>query len=331
LTDVRGYGKQYKEWLEDTDKGSIKSQLRKIIDEKKLVSKDYGDFINRLHEAGIETTVGSSRKYGRVTKYRFSSDTGENRWHRGYSLGADYTDRKIEERINRSIVKKAARATAAAERRARKTAEKAAMTKGERVLDKQSLKISHMIDTSTDTRTADTHGLDKWKDKQNAMLMQKLNDDLRAEYGIDYTGIKGKLHELEAELNRTNRLIKENNQSLENARRLLEACGIYLQTYKTNDRYEHSTNQECYYQEHSSELHAYDQAVEFLLLAGLELEKLRDGGEKVVDGIQRKIEYKATENKLSVTHSLAISKQIEKLKKIEEELDTYLSVEKMHI
>lgn len=58
----------------------------------------FEDYINRLKAQNIIIETGNSKKYGTVTKYRFSV---EQRFHRGYSLGSFYTDDNIKKRISR--------------------------------------------------------------------------------------------------------------------------------------------------------------------------------------------------------------------------------------
>lgn len=55
----------------------------------------FEDYINRLKAQNIIIETGNSKKYGTVTKYRFSV---EQRFHRGYSLGSFYTDDNIKKK-----------------------------------------------------------------------------------------------------------------------------------------------------------------------------------------------------------------------------------------
>ena len=57
----------------------------------------FEDYINRLKAQNIIIETGNSKKYGTVTKYRFSV---EQRFHRGYSLGSFYTDDNIKMRTS---------------------------------------------------------------------------------------------------------------------------------------------------------------------------------------------------------------------------------------
>ena len=79
----RSKGKNYREWFEDKSNpsGSKKTQLRKLMDKTIMEAVSFEDFINRLKAQNIIIVTGNSKKYGTVTKYRF---TDEQRFHRGY-------------------------------------------------------------------------------------------------------------------------------------------------------------------------------------------------------------------------------------------------------
>jgi hypothetical protein len=103
-----------------------------------------------------------------------------------------------------------------------------------------------MIDTSD--MSTDNYALIRWRNKQNALLAEKMKKTLRDKYGTDYTKIRSKINSLEAENNRKAASIKKNKDAITNIRTLIENCQIYMDTFKTNDRFEKSTEQERYYQ-----------------------------------------------------------------------------------
>ena len=72
----------------------IQCELKELL----MEAVSFEDYINRLKAQNIIIETGNSKKYGTVTKYRFSV---EQRFHRGYSLGSFYTDDNIKKRISR--------------------------------------------------------------------------------------------------------------------------------------------------------------------------------------------------------------------------------------
>ena len=89
----------------------------------------FEDYINRLKAQNIIIETGNSKKYGTVTKYRFSV---EQRFHRGYSLGSFYTDDNIKKRISRRQDYLKTQKKKAEERKEKRKAAYDAMSPGEK-------------------------------------------------------------------------------------------------------------------------------------------------------------------------------------------------------
>ena len=255
----KGRGKHYKEWLDDIQNpnGSKKQQLRTLIDSQIKVASDFDDFLERMKAAGTDIAFGNSKKYGRVTKYRLPNAADKDKWHRGYNLGAGYSDEMIAKRIANRIHAQEVREAKRLERIEKRKAEHAAMTKADKAVDHTKLKIDRMIDTSTDNVTASNYNLEKWKNIQNAKRAEVIKKTLREKYGINYTQIKSKINSLEAENNRMSATIKSNKESIEDIRNLIECCQVYMQTFEINKKFENSKDQDRYYRRHDSELNAY--------------------------------------------------------------------------
>ena len=323
----KGRGKHYKEWLEDikNPNGSKKSQLKNLIDEQIKLSKDFDDFISHMKDAGAEIAYGNSKKYGRVTKYRLPNATEKDRWNRGYNLGQGYSDDMIAKRIARRLQILEERETLRLERAEKRKAEKAAMTKADKAIDRTKLKINHMIDTSDTEISSSNIKLQQWKNIQDARLAEKLKSDLHVKYGIDYTQIKAKIKELEAENNRKSADITSNNKSMVNFRAFIENSKIYMDTYKYSQNYEKSKNQERYYQEHDSELNAYAHAIEMLNRTNMDLSLLRDKttGQNFIKGMQEKLQKLEEINSIHEQDIKNNQKEISELRKIQKELDIY--------
>lgn len=89
----------------------------------------FEDYINRLKAQNIIIETGNSKKYGTVTKYRFSV---EQRFHHGYSLGSFYTDDNIKKRISRRQDYLKTQKKKAEERKKKRKAAYDAMSPGEK-------------------------------------------------------------------------------------------------------------------------------------------------------------------------------------------------------
>jgi len=321
----KGKAKAYKEWYEDLEnpKGSKKKQLRDLIDSKIKAASDFDDFLEKMKEAGAGIDFGNSKKYGRVTKYRLPDATDKDKWHRGYNLGQGYSDEMIAKRIANRIRNQETREAKRLERAEKRKAEKAAMSKADRAIDKTKLKIRHMSDAK-DISAAE-YGLTKWRNKQNAMLAEKIKEKLRDKYGIDYTQIKAKLSSLEAENNRLNMSIKKNKQSIERIREMIENCKIYSETFKINQKYEKSTDQERYYERHDAELNAYTAATLFLNTTDVKKSILEDK-DRCQGYIERMQQELSKLEELTEIYEQDIKKNeknINELRRLQKEMDKY--------
>lgn len=321
----RKKGKHYKQWLEDIEnpKGSAKQQLCSLIDEKIATSKDYDDFLEQMKAAGVEISFGNSKKYGRVTKYKLPDSDDKSKWHRGYRLGAGYSDEIIAKRISRRIDFEEAQE---AKRKQRAEARKAAydaMSRGEKAVDRTKLKIKSMVDTSSIETSSASYGRNKWYAKQDAMRAEKIKAELRDTYGIDHTQIKGRINQLSADNNRYRSDISMQQKSAETLRLLIENCQLYLNTYTVNIRFQKSKNQEQYYQNHEDDLIAYGDALDFLNRAGIDLNKLEKNSTKYIETLQKHLD-RTTESTEAIEDQIRQNeKEMATLKKYQKELAVY--------
>lgn len=281
VIDIKhGKGKSYKEWLEDkeTPAGSKKAQLRKLMDKTILEAEDFDDFLEMLKSHDIVIAQGSSKKYGTVTKYRF---TDEQRYHRGYSLGNFYTDENIKKRIKRRRDYLESQAIRAAERAEQRKAAYDAMTPGEKKLDKSKLKITSMR-TSPDSISRANIGLAKWTNVQNARRMQQIQTELRDKYGISYTELAGHIRTLRADTHYQDAIIRKRKSEISELRELINSCVMYkkLKIYSINES--KAADGELYYENHDKELNAFAAAKYALESRGIDLAAVTDGSIKIL-------------------------------------------------
>ena len=276
----KGKSKSYKEWLADKESpaGSNKARLRKCIDTTIMESDSFDDFLSRIKDRGIVIDHGNSKTYGTVTKYKLPD---EKRFHRGYSLGSFYTDDNIKKRIDRHIrfleseeQKKQLRKANAALRRAAKQAAFDSLSAGEKRLDKAKLKISSMKDMSKTDVASDTLSLHRWANRQNAMRMQQIIDELRQIYGISYTDIRGTLNSLRAEKNRLQSEVSKKKDELVKLKEFIDTCVVYKRFKIYDINLEKSKNPEEYYQKNEDKLDAYHDALFHLNERGIDVDSI---------------------------------------------------------
>ena len=83
-------GMGYKEYTEAKRGTSWKQKLKQTIDRLVITAKDYDDFLRLMQEAGYEIKTG---------KYISFRAEGQERFTRSKTIGGDYTEERIKERI----------------------------------------------------------------------------------------------------------------------------------------------------------------------------------------------------------------------------------------
>ena len=83
-------GMDYKEYTEAKRGTSWKQKLKQTIDRNIIVAKDYDEFLKLMEEAGYEI------KYGKYISFRAE---GQERFTRAKTIGENYTEDRIKERI----------------------------------------------------------------------------------------------------------------------------------------------------------------------------------------------------------------------------------------
>lgn len=83
-------GMGYKEYTEAKRGTSWKQKLKKTIDRLVITAKDYDDFLRLMQEAGYEIKTG---------KYISFRAEGQERFTRSKTIGENYTEERIKERI----------------------------------------------------------------------------------------------------------------------------------------------------------------------------------------------------------------------------------------
>ena len=86
----QGKGMSYKEYTEAKRGTSWKQKLKQTIDRKIITAKDYDEFLKLMQDAGYEIKTG---------KYISFRAEGQERFTRAKTIGENYTEERIKERI----------------------------------------------------------------------------------------------------------------------------------------------------------------------------------------------------------------------------------------
>lgn len=325
ITKKKGRGKKYYEWSLEKSGGKVskKQQLRDLMDSCIRTAADFDDFLKKMEEAGAKYETKISTKKGQVTKYKLPGATEKDYWNRGYRLGEAYSDGTIKRRIENRIKWEQSREAKRKEREEARKAAKDSMTAGEKAIDRTRLKIKSMVDTGE--LSSSERNLTIWRNRQNAMLAEKIKSDLKTRYNIDYTGIKGKINELAAENTRKSSVIDRNMEDIENLREAVKYLSVYADTYQINERFKKSKDQERYFQDHEDELSAFDVADRYLSLKQTDKTLLQKKGsaEDYIKIFREKLESLENINRTLKEEIAENEKAIAELKEMQKNLNKY--------
>lgn len=326
----KGKTKSYAEWLADKNAptGSKKQQLRNIIDKTIIESASFEDYLDKLKEQNIIIEQGNSQKYGTVTKYKLPDD---KRFTRGYSLGSFYSDINIQKRIERHLnyiqkeeKRQALKQQKAAEKKAAyKAAKQAAydaLSAGDKRLEKSKLKISSMKDSNGQEISLNSIGLQKWTNRQNAMRMQQISEELSQKYGISYTQIRGTINSLKADKNKLDLDVSKKKKELVELKDFIEQCMIYkrFKIYDTNLK--KSENPEEYYQKNDLKIDAFEDARFNLEHRGIDLNSISTEAIKV---LQKRLEMEELELKNLENQQKQNEREQKELADYQKEIEIY--------
>lgn len=323
ITRKKGKGKKRNEWeMEKQNPGaSQKSQLKAMIDLAISKAKDYDDFIKIMQKSNVEITYGRSKKYGTVTKYKLPDG---KRCHRGYQLGREYSDDSIKRRIEIQVRSEADKTF----RSEQKQIARASMTKAEKALDKSSLKIKHIINTSAEATQNEAYGLTKWKHNQNTKLTQSIEQELLEKYGIRYAEISGKINSLKADSNLLSEKMRKTEESCNNLRDVITACQVYLDCKRIKEYIPKSKHPKQYQDDHQEQLSALSSATSLLELNQVPLDMISDS---FVQSLQQSLNAYETEQEKLRQDIQENDRIIQELNKAKRELSSYYNKKEQDI
>lgn len=152
------------------------------------------------------------------------------------------------------------------------------------------MKIKSIRDQDFQNITKDSIGKLRWTNKQNAMRLQQISDEVKTKYGISYTYIKGQISSLRADNNRLSGEILKSKKEAEELREFIENCVTYKR-YKIYSIHESKAmDKEKYYEEHDTELDAFHDAVFALERRNIDLDSITSEGIKTMQNRLKEVE-----------------------------------------
>ena len=296
IKENKHIGKSYKEWMADKAGTSWKSKLKSDINETIKQAHTYDEFLDLMKSKGYE--IKDAEISPEAHKYIGFRAPGQERWVRGRpkSLGDVFTKERIRERI---------------EEKARIRAER---------MKRLTKRNPSMIDTTQD-KFAENPGLMRWAEKQNLKAAAQIQSKL-AEMGLDsFDVLDAKIESLHKQAKESKKATIALDKDITKFEDLLHYAHVYDENKKYIRGYERSKDKERYYRTHGYDIEIANGAIDRLKNAGLDpdridLQKMEsDYAVMTADREKTSSAYKAAE------------KECEKLKKLRDDLMSYVGTE----
>ena len=228
-------GKSYAEYQAERTGTSWKGKLKIAIDTLIPGASDFEELLQRLQAAGYEIKRG---------KYISCRAPGQERFTRLKTLGADYTEEALRERISGKRIR-AAKAP------------------------KQARGVSLLIDLQNNIKAQQSKGYEQWAKIHNLKQAAKTLNFLTENRIEQYTDLTAKIAELSAENERATNALKDVEKRLSDMALLIKNIAAYQKTKPIYDAYRKARNKEQYRVGHESNIILFEAAAKALRAAGV--------------------------------------------------------------
>ena len=278
-------GMGYKEYTEAKRGTSWKQKLKQTIDRLVITAKDYDDFLRLMQEAGYEIKTG---------KYISFRAEGQERFTRSKTIGENYTEERIKERI--------------AGRTPRRS-QRQATPKG----------ISLIGDIQERIRLIDSKGYEHKAKltilKEAARTLNYLTDNNL----LQYTDLEKKVEDVHSSYDRTGKKLKVVEARLREVQPLIKNISNYQRLKPVYDAFQKAKDKPSFKAKHEAELVIFEAARSTLLaMQGDEklpsLKTLQAEQQRLHDEQQRLYDERAK-----------LKKEVKQIETIKSNVDTFLA------
>ena len=278
-------GMGYKEYTEAKRGTSWKQKLKQTIDRLVITAKDYDDFLRLMQEAGYEIKTG---------KYISSRAEGQERFTRSKTIGGNYTEERIKERIAGRTPRKSQRQTT---------------PKG----------ISLIGDIQERIRLIDSKGYEHKAKltilKEAARTLNYLTDNNL----LQYTDLEKKVEDVHSSYDRTGKELKVVEARLREVQPLIKNISNYQRLKPVYDAFQKAKDKPGFKAKHEAELVIFEAARSTLLaMQGDEklpsLKTLQAEQQRLLDEQQRLYDERAK-----------LKKEVKQIETIKSNVDTFLA------
>lgn len=278
-------GMGYKEYTEAKRGTSWKQKLKQTIDRLVITAKDYDDFLRLMQKAGYEIKTG---------KYISFRAEGQERFTRSKTIGENYTEERIKERIAGRTPRKSQRQTT---------------PKG----------ISLIGDIQERIRLIDSKGYEHKAKltilKEAARTLNYLTDNNL----LQYTDLEKKVEDVHSSYDRTGKELKVVEARLREVQPLIKNISNYQRLKPVYDAFQKAKDKPSFKAKHEAELVIFEAARSTLLaMQGDEklpsLKTLQAEQQRLLDEQQRLYDERAK-----------LKKEVKQIETIKSNVDTFLA------
>ena len=230
-----GKGKSYAEYLAEKTGTSWKGKLKIAVDGLIPQVSSFEELLSRLQSAGYEIKPG---------KYVSCRAPGQERFTRLKTLGADYTEEAIRERI---------------EGRRTRTAKAPKAERG----------VSLLIDIENSIKAAQSRGYEQWAKIHNLKQAAKTLNFLTEHQISRYEDLTAKITEIQTESDKAGDALKEVEKRLADMAVLIKNVSTFQKTKPAYDTYRKARNKERYRAAHEGTVILHEAAAKTLKAAGI--------------------------------------------------------------
>ena len=278
-------GMGYKEYTEAKRGTSWKQKLKQTIDRLVITAKDYDDFLRLMQEASYEIKTG---------KYISFRAEGQERFTRSKTIGENYTEERIKERIAGRTPRKSQRQTT---------------PKG----------ISLIGDIQERIRLIDSKGYEHKAKltilKEAARTLNYLTDNNL----LQYADLEKKVEDVHSSYDRTGKELKVVEARLREVQPLIKNISNYQRLKPVYDAFQKAKDKPSFKAKHEAELVIFEAARSTLLaMQGDEklpsLKTLQAEQQRLLDEQQRLYDERAK-----------LKKEVKQIETIKSNVDTFLA------
>ena len=281
----QGKGMSYKEYTEAKRGTSWKQKLKQTIDRNIIMAKDYDEFLKLMQDAGYEIKPG---------KYISFRAEGQDRFTRAKTIGENYTEERIKERIQSRNPR----------RRQMQTARKG---------------VSLIIDIQNSIKAQESKGYEHWAKINNLKEAAKTLNYLSENNLLQYEDLEKKVEDIHSSYARTGDDLKRIEARLREVQPLLKNIANYRKLKPVYDAYMKAKDKSAFRAKHEAELVIFE-AAKTTLLAMQDDQKLPS-----LKALQAEQQRLNEEQQRLYDERAKLKKEAKQIDTIKANVDSYLS------